>query len=72
MRRTKGDQDQGNRTLCSGVRGKNEGKIGTFGRDTFLTRVYVNVNVTLNISKTMNNEDLVYHSLDPRPNYRIE
>ena len=47
MRRTKCDQDQGNRTLRSGVRGQNEGKIGTFGCDTFLTRVYI----TLNISK---------------------
>ena len=63
MRRTKCDQDQGNRTLRSGVRGQNEGKIGTFGCDTFLTRVYI----TLNISKTMNNKDLVHSSSFSRP-----
>ena len=63
MRRTKCDQDQGNRTLRSGVRGQNEGKIGTFGCDIFLTRVYI----TLNISKTMNNEDLVHSSSFSRP-----
>ena len=61
MRRSKCDQDQHNRTLRSGVRGQNEGKTGTFGCDTFLTSVYI----TLNISKTMNNEDLVHHFLDP-------
>ena len=36
MRRTKCDQDQGNWTLRSGVRGQNESKIGTFGSETFL------------------------------------
>ena len=35
-RRTICDQDQGYRTLHLGVRGQNEGKIGTFGCNTFL------------------------------------
>ena len=59
MRQTKCDQDQAKRTLRSRVRGQNEGKIGTFGCDTFLTKVYI----TLNISKTVNSEDLVLSSL---------
>ena len=71
MRRTKCDQDQANRTLRSGVRGQNEGKIGTFGCDTFLTKVYI----TLNISKTINSEDLVLSSsvtLDPTISINFE
>ena len=63
MRRTKCDQDQANRTLRSGVRGQNEGKIGTFGCDTFLTKVYI----TLNISKTINSEDIIFSSSVTRP-----
>ena len=63
MRRTKCDQDQVNRTLRSGVRGQNEGKIGTFGCDTFLTKVYI----TLNISKTINSEDIIFSSSVTRP-----
>ena len=58
MRPTKCDQDQGNRTLCSGVRGQHEGKIGIFGRDTF-----ARVHIILNISKTINSENLVVHGL---------
>ena len=34
MRGTQCDRDQDSRTLRSGVRGQNEGKIGTFGCDT--------------------------------------
>ena len=63
MRRTKYDQDQANRTLRWGVRGQNEGKIGTFGCDTFLTKVYI----TLNISKTINSEDIIFSSSVTRP-----
>ena len=63
MKPTKCDQYQGNRTLTSGVSAQNEGKIGIFGCDTFLTEVYI----TLNISKTMNNGDLVHGSPFSRP-----
>ena len=38
-------------TLCYGVRAQNVDEIGIFGCDTFMTWVYI----TLNISKTMNN-----------------
>ena len=58
MRPTKCDQDQGNPTLCLRVRGQHEAKIGIFGCDTF-TRVHI----ILNISKTMNNENLVVYGL---------
>ena len=63
MRPTKYDQDQANQTLHSGVRAQNEGKIGIFGFETFLNKVYI----TLNMSKTMNNEDLLHGSSSSRP-----